>query len=153
MSRVALGGTFNPLHDGHKALLIRAYQLSKKAEVLIGITSDEMAGKKYHEVEDWEVRKQAVTAFIQDTFGSSPLIVRLDDPFGPTIDEDFDYLVVSPETEPTAHLINTRRTKQGKQPINIELVEYVLAGDGRPISSTRVLRGEIDIHGNLLQHR
>ena len=153
MSRVAVGGTFNPLHDGHKALLIRAYQLSNKAEVLIGITSNEMAGKKYHEVEDWEIRKQAVMAFIQETFGSVPLIVRLDDPFGPTIYEDFDYLVVSPETEPTAHLINTRRAEQGKQPINIELVEYVLAGDGRPISSTRVLQGEIDIHGNLLQHR
>ena len=153
MSRVALGGTFNPLHDGHKALLIRAYQLSNKAEVLIGITSNEMAGKKYHEVEDWEVRMQAVTAFIQDTLGISPLIVRLDDHFGPTLEDDFDYLVVSPETEPMAHQINSRRAKQGKQPINIELVEYVLAGDGSPISSTRVLRGEIDIHGNLLQHR
>lgn len=138
------------MHDGHKALLVRAYQLSNKAEVLIGITSNEMAGKKYHEVEDWEVRKQAVTAFIQDTFGTSPLIARLDDPFGPTIDEDFEYLVVSPETESMAHKINSRRAKQGKQPINIELVEYVLADDGRPISSTRVLRGEIDIHGNLL---
>lgn len=153
MSRVAVGGTFNPLHDGHKALLIRAYQLSNGGEVLIGITSNEMAGKKYHKVDDWEVRKQAVMTFIQNTLGYSPLIIRLEDPFGLTIDEDFDYLVVSPETEPTAHLINTRRAEQGKQPINIELVEYVLAGDGRPISSTRVLRGEIDIHGNLLQHR
>lgn len=153
MSRVAVGGTFNPLHDGHKALLIRAHQLSSGGELLIGITSNEMAGKKYHEVEDWEVRKQAVMGFIQDTLGTSPLTVRLDDPFGPTVNKDFDYLVVSPETEPTAHLINTRRAKQGKQPINIELVEYVLAGDGRPISSTRVIRGEIDIHGNLQQHR
>ena len=153
MSRVALGGTFNPLHDGHKALLIRAYQLSNKAEVLIGITSNEMAGKKYHKVEDWEVRKQAVTTFIQDTLGASPLIVRLDDPFGPTLDDDFDYLVVSPETEPMANLINSQRAKQGKQPIKIELVKYVLAGDGHPISSTRVIRGEIDTHGNMLQHR
>ena len=153
MSRVAVGGTFNPLHDGHKALLIRAYQLSSGGELLIGITSNEMAEKKYHEVEDWDARRQEVMAFMQDTLGATPLIVRLDDPFGSTIDEDFDYLVVSPETEPTAQLINTRRVELGKQPINIELVEYVLAGDGRPISSTRILRGEIDIHGDLLQHR
>ena len=153
MSRVAVGGTFNPLHDGHKALLIRAYQLSSGGEVLIGITSNEMAGKKYHEVEDWEVRKQAVMAFIQDTLGSSPLIVRLEDPFGLTLEEDFDYLVVSPETESTAHLINTRRAELGKRPIGIERIEYVLAGDGSPISSTRVLQGGIDIHGNMLQHR
>jgi pantetheine-phosphate adenylyltransferase len=153
MSRVAVGGTFNPLHDGHRALLTRAHQLSSGGELLIGITSNEMAEKKYHEVEDWDVRRQEVMAFMQDTFGIRPFTVRLDDPFGPALDEDFDYLVVSPETEPTAQLINTRRAEQGKQPINIELVEYVLAGDGRPISSIRVLRGEIDIHGNLLQHR
>jgi len=153
MSRVAVGGTFNPLHDGHKALLTRAYQLSNGGELIIGITSNEMAGKKYHEVEHWEVRRQVVMDYMQDTFNASPLIVRLDDPFGPTIDEDFDYLVVSPETENPAHLINTRRAELGKQPIRIELVELVLAGDGRPISSTRVLQGEIDVHGNLLQHR
>ncbi|KAF5412075.1 MAG: Phosphopantetheine adenylyltransferase [Candidatus Methanocomedens sp.] len=153
MSRVAVGGTFNPLHDGHKALFTRAYQLSNGDELIIGITSNEMAGKKYHDVEDWKVRRQIVMDFMYDTFNASPLIVRLDDPFGPTIDEDFDYLVVSPETENQAHLINTRRAELGKQPIHIELVELVLAGDGRPISSTRVLLGEIDVHGNLLQHR
>jgi pantetheine-phosphate adenylyltransferase len=153
MSRVAVGGTFNPLHDGHKALLTRAYQLSNGGELIIGITSNEMAGEKYHEVEDWKVRRQVVMGFMQETFNASPLIVRLNDSFGPTIDEDFDYLVVSPETENPAHLINTRRAELGKQPIHIELVEFVLAGDGSPISSTRVLHGEIDVHGNLLQHR
>ena len=153
MSRVAVGGTFNPLHDGHRALLTRAHQLSTSGELLIGITSNEMAGKKYHELEDWEVRRRVVMGFMQDTFSATPIIVRLNDSFGPTINEDFDYLVVSPETEPTANLINTRRAEMGKQPIHIELVEYVLADDGRPISSTRVIQGEIDVHGNLLQHR
>lgn len=153
MSRVAVGGTFNPLHDGHKALLTRAYQLSGEGELLIGITSNEMAGKKYHEIEDWEVRRQIVKDFLMDSFNISPVIVKLNDPFGPTIDEDFDYLVVSPETEPTARLINMRRIEQGRRPIHIELVEYVLAADRQPISSSRILQGEIDVHGNLLQHR
>ncbi|MCL7413509.1 MAG: phosphopantetheine adenylyltransferase [ANME-2 cluster archaeon] len=150
MSRVAVGGTFNPFHDGHKALLTRAYQLSGGGELLIGITSNEMAGKKYHEVEDWEVRRQEIRTFLKDTFNISPVIVRLNDPFGPTVDEDFDYLVVSPETEPTARQINIRRIEQGKQPIRIELVEYVLAADRQPISSSRILKGEIDVHGSLL---
>ncbi|MCK4938538.1 MAG: phosphopantetheine adenylyltransferase [Methanosarcinales archaeon] len=153
MSKVAVGGTFNPLHDGHKALLTRAHQLSNGGELIIGITSNEMAGDKYHKVENWNVRRQVVMGFMQDTFNTTPIIVKLYDSLGPTIKEDFDYLVVSPETEPIGHLINTRRAEQGKQPIHIELAEYVLAGDGQPISSTRVLQGEIDVHGNLLQHR
>lgn len=153
MSSVAVGGTFNPLHDGHRALLAAAHQLSKGGRVLIGITSDAMAQKKYHEVEDWDTRSKNIVRFMHDEFGAEPVIVKLDDPFGPTLGEDFDYLVVSPETEPTGQMINIRRAELGKQPIHLELVEYVLADDGQPISSTRVLKGEIDIHGNLLQHR
>ena len=39
--RVAVGGTFQPLHDGHKTLLRKAFELSKNVD--IGLTSDEMA--------------------------------------------------------------------------------------------------------------
>lgn len=148
MSRIAVGGTFNPLHDGHKALLSKAYQLSKGGDLVIGLTSNELARRRFRYVEDYEIRRQKLAQFMFETFGSVPRIVRLDDPFGPTIDEQFDYLVVSPETEPNAVLINRERTTKGKQPIEIILVEYVLAWDGQPISSTRILNGEIDIHGN-----
>ncbi|HUV81740.1 MAG TPA: phosphopantetheine adenylyltransferase, partial [archaeon] len=153
MSRVAIGGTFSPLHDGHKALLSRAHQLSSNGELIIGITSNEMARKRLRYVEEWEIRKQNLVKFMLEEFGASPKIVCLEDPFGPTIEEDFEYLVVSPETEPTGVLINARRAELRKEPIKVERVEYVLAYDRQPISSTRIMEHEIDIHGQLLQHR
>jgi pantetheine-phosphate adenylyltransferase len=147
MSRVAIGGTFSPLHDGHKALLSRAHQLSSNSELIIGLTSNEMARKRLRYVEDWEIRAQHLAMFMLEEFGAIPTIVCLKDPFGPTIEEDFDYLVVSPETEPTGKLINAKRTELGKKPIEVVRVEYVLAYDGQPISSTRIMEHEIDIHG------
>jgi pantetheine-phosphate adenylyltransferase len=149
MSRVAVGGTFNPLHDGHIALLKKAVELSRGGELLIGLTSDEMTRKKDHKVDDYQMRYQDVMKFIK-TLGIIPTIVRLDDPYGPTIREDFDYLVVSPETHPSELKINMIRSEINLKQLNIVLVDCVLADDGLPISSTRIWKGEIDKHGKVL---
>jgi len=149
MVRVAVGGTFDPLHDGHKALLKKACELSRNGELLVGLTSDEMAGSKSHGVTEYKSRYDAVMNFIKSC-GIQPVIVRLDDPFGRTIIEDFDFLVVSPETLPVGEKINIIRREKGLQEARIILVDYVLAEDGLPISSTRVLRGEMDVHGKVV---
>jgi len=149
MSRVAVGGTFNPLHDGHIALLKKAVELSRGGELLIGLTSDEMTRKKDHEVDDYQTRYEDVMKFIK-TLGIIPTIVRLDDPYGPTIREDFDYLVVSPETHSSGLKINMIRSERNLKQLNIVLVDCVLADDGLPISSTRIWKGEIDGHGKVL---
>jgi len=146
MARVAVGGTFDPLHDGHKALLMKACELSRGGELLVGLTSDEMVKNKVHDVVDYRSRYNEIMGFITAQ-GISPVISRLDDPFGPTISEDFDFIVVSPETHPVALKINRIRKEKGLRPIEIVLVDYVLADDGLPISSTRIKRGEIDRHG------
>lgn len=152
MARVAVGGTFDPLHDGHKALLKKAVELSRGGELLIGLTSDDMAKNKVHEVIEYNSRYDEVNRFILAQ-GICPVIVRLDDPYGPTIHDDFDYLVVSPETHPVALKINEIRGGKGLRGIKIVLVEYVLADDGLPISSTRIKRGEIDEHGRVLRKK
>ncbi len=149
MLRVAVGGTFDPLHDGHKALLIRACELSRGGELLIGLTSDEMTLNKNHDVNDYPSRRKEVDRFIRAQ-GTNPKIVKLDDPFGPTIREDFDVIVVSPETYPVARKINEIRKKKGLKKIELVIVDYVLAEDGLPISSTRIKKGEIDEHGKVL---
>ena len=150
MPRVAVGGTFDPLHDGHKALLMKAVELGRDGELLIGLTSDKMAKNKNHEVNDYRSRYNEVMKFINDN-GVIPRIVKLEDPYGPTINEDFDFLVVSPETHPIGLKINRIRTDKNMEPLKIVLVDYVLADDGLPISSTRIRNGEIDNHGKVIK--
>lgn len=149
MLRVAVGGTFDPLHDGHKALLSMACELSKGGELLVGLTSDEMIRNKSHDVNDYASRLNEVDRFIRAQ-GTNPKIVKLDDPFGPTIHQDFDIIVVSPETYPVGIKINEIRKKKGLKQTELVLVDYVLAEDGLPISSTRIKKGEIDGHGKVL---
>jgi len=152
MAHVAVGGTFDPLHDGHKALLRRACELSRNGELLIGLTSDEMVRNKAHEVREFQTRYKEMKRFMRAR-GINHVIVRLDDPYGPTVSDDFDYIVVSPETHPMALKINKIREEKGRSPIKIVLVDYVLADDGLPISSTRIAEGEIDEHGRVLKNK
>ncbi len=152
MVRVVIGGTFDPLHDGHKALLMRACELSRGGELIVGLTSDRMAKNKAHKVDNYRTRYDAIMNFIR-SHGINPIIIKLDDPYGPTLSEDFDHIVVSPETHPAALKINEIRREKGLKPIEIVLVDYVLAEDGLPISSTRISMGEIDEHGRVLKKK
>jgi len=59
-------------------------------------------------------------------------------------------IVVSEETEPGAEEINRRRVKLGKRPLLIVVFKMILAQDGKPISSTRIRRQEVDRLGRLI---
>ena len=145
-SKVAVGGTFDKFHDGHKKLLSTAFELGNQIE--IGVTSDAFGGLK-GEIDSCEERMNNLKLFFKDK--SNFRVVSLDDPFGTTIYEaDFDAIVVSEETEPTAMKINEIRLSKGMNPLDIIVVSFVLAEDGNPISSTRIRRGEIDKNGLIL---
>lgn len=147
--KVALGGTFEPLHEGHKRLIDTAIKLGGK-NVTIGITSDEMARKRVRCVLPFQVRAENVRQFVLRKYGFEPEIVMITSPFGKTLETDFDALVVSPETYEMALKINEKRLEIGKKEIKIVKVDWVLAEDGKPISSTRIKRGEIDRYGRLI---
>lgn len=143
--KVALGGTFEPLHRGHKKLIDVALGLG---DVTIGITNDTLARKKLRSVLPYEIRAENVRRFILRNYQLKPEILRLDDPYGITLSYDFDYIVVSPETYVVANAINKKRKEIGKNEIEIVKVDFVMAEDNQPISSTRIKRGEIDRYGN-----
>ncbi len=165
--KVVVGGTFDILHEGHKALLRKAYELveedksssspfaaARAGEVLIGLTSDAMARKwKGRKIEDFKYRKKELEGFVRKEFNIKPKIVKIEDKFGPALKEDFDYIVVSPETYKTALLINKERQKRNKKSIKIVKINFTLAKDKKPIFSTRIFKGEIDRDGNLLRHK
>lgn len=148
--KVAIGGTFQPLHDGHKLLLRTAYELG--GQVDIGLTSDKMArNSRVRNVEPYEERERKIREWVKKEFNTDPRITKIDDPYGSTLADNYDYIVVSPETYNTAIKINELRKAKGMKSIAIVRVDYVLAEDGRPISSTRIVSGDIDQHGNLLR--
>jgi len=144
---VALGGTFEPLHEGHKKLIDVAVNLG---DVVIGVTNDMLARIRLRSVLPFKIRAENIRRYIKIKYGFEPEIVRIDDAYGITLDVDFDYIVVSPETYQVALKINKKRKELGKKEIEIVRVDFVLAEDGEPISSTRIKNGEIDRYGKLI---
>ncbi|WP_135534478.1 phosphopantetheine adenylyltransferase [Halostella pelagica] len=154
--KVALGGTFDPVHDGHRSLFERAFELG---DVTVGLTSDELAPKTRKEdryvrpFSEREADLDEELASFAEEYDREYEIRTLTQPTGIATEPQFDYLIVSPETVDVAERINEIREECGNAPLTIEVVEYARAEDGDIISSTRIVRGEIDEHGTLTPDR
>ena len=148
---VALGGTFDPVHDGHRKLFERAFELG---DVTVGLTSDELAPKTRHVeryVRPYDRRKRDLEAELApraERYDREFEVRELTEPTGIAVEPEFDALIVSPETKDGGKQINDIRTERGHDPLEIVVVEHVPAEDGERISSTRIVAGEIDEHGN-----
>jgi pantetheine-phosphate adenylyltransferase len=146
-----LGGTFDPVHDGHRALFERAFELG---DVTVGLTSDDLAPRTRSEdryVRPFEARKrdlESELAAFASEYDRTFEVRELTEPTGIASEPGFDVLVVSPETRDGGERVNEVRRERGLDPLDIEVVDHVYAEDGEVISSTRVVAGEIDEHGN-----
>ncbi len=151
--KVMVGGTFDPLHDGHRFLISRAFETAgPDGEVTIGLTSETFANRKTHPIHPYHEREAGLRAYIAEKkFTSRWNIEKLHDKYGSSIQADFDALIVSEETFPVAREINRIRRENHLSCVEIHQIRCVLAEDGKWISSTRIWRGEIDIHGHLMR--
>jgi pantetheine-phosphate adenylyltransferase len=114
--KVAVGGTFDRLHNGHRKLLLLSAGCCTET-LTIGVMSDELLrGKNLADIiYPVQERKHQVSTFMQAIKPQLRYqIVTLNEPFGPTIvDPRYQAIVVSSETLAGAIKINAiRREKQ-----------------------------------------
>ncbi len=152
LKTVTVAGTFDSMHKGHWLLLDEAFNVADR--VIIGITTDRFATamKKPHDIDPYDVRLGEVKKYLQKKgLLKRATIFPLGDPYGPSTDDGgIEGILVSEETEARAEEINQIRVKKGEKPLLIFVMKMVLAYDGKPISSTRVRRQEVDRYGRLI---
>ena len=139
---VCLGGTFEYIHEGHEMLLKKAFEIGDK--VTIGITTDILIKKMGKKGKSFEERKKNLEEFLEKKgWKKRAVIVSLSDAYGPAAHDDFDAIIVSPETFRRAMEINEVRRKKNLEELKIIKIPFVMAEDGIPISSSRIKNGEI----------
>lgn len=135
-SRVAVGGTFDQLHNGHKKLLTLAAGCCKDT-LVIGITGEEMLKKKVNAelIDSYYEREKSVTTFMAAVKPALNLFtVEITDPYGPTItDKTIEAIVVSSETIAGALKINDIRRRSGMSPLTVLVTRR---SEGATLSST-----------------
>jgi pantetheine-phosphate adenylyltransferase len=125
---VAVGGTFDHFHDGHKILLTAAAFLSAE-KLIVGITDQELLNKKKFQefLQSYDYRKHNILKFlnhIKPNLLIDPIAIR--DVAGPTgYIEDIDALVVSRETVSGAEFINSLRAEKRLRSLKIHIINVI----------------------------
>jgi pantetheine-phosphate adenylyltransferase len=153
LKTVAVGGTFDEFHKGHRALLLKAFDVGE--QVLIGVSADSLVQRmmKPHLVATYGVRVEEVKGFLRKNgLLDRATIVPLCDSYGVTLTgENLQGIVVSRETENVAIEINRKRKATGLRALEIITIEMIPAENSAPISTTRIRDLEIDREGRLLK--
>lgn len=140
---VAVGGTFDRLHAGHR-LLLAATALVAKERIFVGVTSDKLLiSKKNKELlESYDFREAAAVEYMRRVnpnvvVTSGPLIDPKIPPIAAT-QAGFDAIVVSEETIHGAEEINYVRKSLGYKPLVVVVVGLIsgATGGGGKLSST-----------------
>ncbi len=148
---VALGGTFDHLHVGHKILLTMASLLADR-EIIVGVTDDAMLTKKSNAalLEPIDERIATVNAFISLVrLPFTPIeqrVVKLEDVAGPAATEaDLQALIVTDETLSGAEFIDGKRKENGLASLENWVIGVVgsegeteLKGDAKALAESKI---------------
>lgn len=156
--KVALGGTFDHFHIGHRAFFEFAFHHAD--HIVVGVTLPELVEhKKFAQtIESYESRVQTLQQYFRkQKYKGRFTIIPLSNVYGSTVtDPTIEALIVTPMTEKGSVAINAKRNQQGLQALPIHICEMVRDEDNAYVSSTRIREGNIDREGkvyrNLLKH-
>jgi pantetheine-phosphate adenylyltransferase len=144
---VALGGTFDRLHDGHKHFLTTAFN---QAEALVvGVTIASMNSNKLFAklIETYEVRAKNLEIFLR-TFNKPFRLVPLADRYGETLSNaEIDALAVTTLTKSGATQVNLQRASAGLKPLPILEATMLTNKHGDYICSSLIRAGAINRSG------
>ncbi|KAG6376211.1 hypothetical protein JVT61DRAFT_2186 [Boletus reticuloceps] len=125
---IAMGGTFDHLHAGHKILLSMTAWIATR-KVIVGITVDALLKKKSnpHLVESFHTRADKTRSFLVLFRPDLEYdIVDLNNVYGPTgFDPDIQAVVVSKETLSGAAAIDKERASKGLPPLRTFVIDVI----------------------------
>jgi len=143
----AVAGTFNILHDGHKELIRRAFEVGD--EVLVGVTCDRMAGLERKETVPFYIRKRELELFLS-TMKKPWRIMEIGDIYGPReLMDTVGILVVSEETFENGLAVNEERRSRRVRPLELYTIPMSKASDGTKISSSCIMEGKYSKNGKI----
>ncbi len=125
-SHVVLGGTFDHFHNGHKALIDKAFSIGEK--VTIGIAKKNLYKNKLlaESIEPFAIRHTAVSNYLQENkLSEQAKLVPINNIFGPSItDKTFDAIIASKQTYQNTLLVNQKRSR-----VNLPLLKIITVDD------------------------
>lgn len=143
VGEVIMGGTFDYLHPGHKALLEAAKSFG--TFVRVGITTDEFAKSLRRSdpnlelMQPFEKRKEELERFLKSRNFENYEIIEIEDRYGFALTaDDAEGIVVTEETYPTAVDINKLRALSNLDQLLILVIPFVYDETGIIISSRRI---------------
>lgn len=143
-----LGGAFDHFHKGHEEFLKFAAEAADY--LIIGISTKELIRDKKNPqlIQPWHERARQVKHFCQDNHIAFE-IIKLSDPYGPTIDRDtrIEAIVVTEETVKGADKINEIRRGMSARELQVFIFDMVNDERGLPIHAENIRAGEISRQG------
>ncbi len=147
--KVVVGGTFDRLHLGHKALLRKAFEIGEY--VYVGLTSDEMIlNKPYAEkILPYGLRLRDLLKFFEVNNYSNYRVIKIHNAIGFTDRiKSLEAIVVSEETYKGALIVNRARREKNLPELDVITIKLIKSRIGPKISSSLIRAGLIDPFGN-----
>ena len=139
---VLMGGTFDRLHDGHKQLLQKAFEVGDY--VYIGLTTDEYIKRSSKQLKELVTPHKERLYYLREyLYGQNVLhraiILPLSDTAGPkALDPKLEALIISEETQTGGDYVNNFRIQHNVPQIEIVMIPLFTDKEGQVISSTRL---------------